>query len=290
MSARVEAGCGGPSPQPGRQRPSMSQMSQPKVPAWRLAALPAVLLAAALALAGCARSGSRDPGAPSAAPSAAAEPAAPQPGRVRLGDAAAYVAVATTDLAAHAKPRTDSRVLGLFPRTTPWGNPTPFLVTQAYRDAAGERWLEVLLPRRPNESVGWIRGEQVRLRPVAHALEVDLSARTVRLLRNGRTVRGWPVGIGRPATPTPTGRFYITVKLRPPQISAVYGARALGLSGYSEVLEQFGTGDGQIALHGTANPSDLGNQVSNGCLRLDNQTITTLAETLPLGTPVTIRA
>jgi len=30
--------------------------------------------------------------------------------------------------------------------------------------------------------------------------------------------------------------------------------------------------------------------VSNGCVRLDNKAITSLAETLPLGTPVTIRA
>jgi lipoprotein-anchoring transpeptidase ErfK/SrfK len=98
------------------------------------------------------------------------------------------------------------------------------------------------------------------------------------------------VGIGRSFTPTPTGRFFVTVKLRPPQISAVYGAWALGLSGYSEVLEQFSAGDGQIALHGTADPSNLGARVSNGCLRLDNQAITTLAGILPLGTPVTIRA
>jgi lipoprotein-anchoring transpeptidase ErfK/SrfK len=94
----------------------------------------------------------------------------------------------------------------------------------------------------------------------------------------------------RQATPTPTGRFYITVKLRPPQISTVYGAWALGLSGYSDVLEQFGTGDGQIALHGTSDPADLGREVSNGCVRMDNAAITSLAETLPLGTPVTIRA
>jgi lipoprotein-anchoring transpeptidase ErfK/SrfK len=98
------------------------------------------------------------------------------------------------------------------------------------------------------------------------------------------------VGIGRSFTPTPTGRFFVTVKLRPPQISAVYGAWALGLSGYSEVLEQFGAGDGQIALHGTADPGDLGKQVSNGCVRVDNQAITALARTLPLGTPVVIRA
>ena len=102
-------------------------------------------------------------------------------------------------------------------------------------------------------------------------------------------MRRWPVGIGHQATPTPTGSFYVTVKLRPPQISAVYGAWALGLSGYSDVLEQFGTGDGQIALHGTADPSDLGREVSSGCVRLDNEAITILARMLPLGTPVTIR-
>jgi lipoprotein-anchoring transpeptidase ErfK/SrfK len=246
----------------------------------------AVLLAALPVLVGCERSAASGPDVASTT----AAPARPQPGRFRLGPAPSYMAVAATDLAAHAKPGDGSRVVGLFPQTTPWGSPTAFLVTQAYRNAAGATWLRVLLPRRPNGSVGWIRGDQVRVRPVADALEVDLSARTVRLLRDGRTQRSWPVGIGRPFTPTPTGRFYLTVKLRPPQISAVYGAWALGLSGYSEVLEQFGTGDGQIALHGTANQSDLGNQVSNGCVRLANQAITTLAKTLPLGTPVTIRA
>jgi lipoprotein-anchoring transpeptidase ErfK/SrfK len=254
-----------------------------------LAAVLAALLAVVLVVAGCQRSTAPRPTAP---PSTLAVAAAtrPQPGRVRLGDADAYVAVATRDLTAHAKPADRSRIVGQFPQASPWGSPTPFLVTQAYRDAAGERWLKVLLPRRPNGSVGWIHGDRVRLRPVAFALEVDLSARSVRLLRQGRVLGSWRVGVGRSFTPTPTGRFFVTVKLRPPQISAVYGAWALGLSGYSQVLEQFGAGDGQIALHGTANPSDLGNQVSNGCLRLDNQTITTLAKTLPLGTPVTIRA
>jgi lipoprotein-anchoring transpeptidase ErfK/SrfK len=83
----------------------------------------------------------------------------------------------------------------------------------------------------------------------------------------------------------------VTVKLRPPQIRAdAYGAWALGLSGYSEVHQTFGTGDGQIALHGTYNPASLGLPVSNGCVRMDNEMITLLAETLPLGTPVTIRA
>ena len=57
----------------------------------------------------------------------------------------------------------------------------------------------------------------------------------------------------------------------------MYGAWALGLSGYSDVLDHFGTGDGQIALHGTANPDNLGTAVSHGCVRVDNAVITRLA-------------
>jgi lipoprotein-anchoring transpeptidase ErfK/SrfK len=246
------------------------------------------MLAGAVALAGC--GGSEVEG--TATQATTAEPVAPTtqpPGPVRLGSAPAYVAVAATDVAARSQPLDSGRVVGLFTAKPSWGGPTSFLVQSAHRDAAGHTWLNVLLPRRPNGSSGWLRHDQVRLRPVTRQVEVDLSSRTARLLRDGRTERTWPVGIGRDATPTPTGRFYLTVKLRPPQISTVYGAWALGLSGYSDVLEQFGTGDGQIALHGTDDPGDLGQKVSNGCVRLANTAITSLAETLPLGTPVTIR-
>jgi lipoprotein-anchoring transpeptidase ErfK/SrfK len=70
----------------------------------------------------------------------------------------------------------------------------------------------------------------------------------------------------------------------------VYGAWALGLSAYSQVLSQFGTGDGQIALHGTSNLANLGHQVSNGCVRLDNDSISILATLLEPGSPVDITA
>jgi lipoprotein-anchoring transpeptidase ErfK/SrfK len=267
------------------------QMSQLKGFVRRWATLTAAVLAA-VALTGCGRSGASDPPPPPIAtgPVAPTSPADPRPGPFRLGAAPAYAAIATKDVTVHADPRGNASVTAVFPAKLPWGDPTSFLVREAYRDTTGRTWLNVFIPRRPNETTGWVRRNQVQLRPVLHHVEVDLSSRTARLLRDGRTVRGWPVGIGRQATPTPTGSFYVTVKLRPPQISAVYGAWALGLSGYSDVLEQFGTGDGQIALHGTSNPTDLGREVSNGCVRLDNEAITSLAEMLPLGSPVTIRS
>jgi lipoprotein-anchoring transpeptidase ErfK/SrfK len=259
---------------------------RPTAPAAALLALAVAVLAA-----GCGGPAPADePAAPAPTTAAAAAPAPPKAGPVDLGNARAYVALATTDITVRSRPD-GGRVVGLFTQTTPWGSPTPFLVREARRTAGGETWLEVLLPRRPNGSSGWVLGDQVRVRPVDYSVQVDLSARTVRLLRGGRTLHTWRAGVGRAWTPTPTGSFFVTVKLRPPQISSVYGAWALGLSGYSEVHEQFGTGDGQIALHGTNNPgADLGREVSNGCVRLDNQAISTLADTLPLGTPVTIQA
>ena len=264
----------------------------------RPTAVPAAVLAAALAmvllLAGC-TGGGPDPAPPavldpSAGPSPPTTTAAPRAGEIKLGNAPAYVALAVKDVTVRDKPTRRGDINAVFPQALPWGSPTPFLVDQARRTAAGDVWLKVLLPKRPNGSSGWLEREQVRIKPVTHQVVVDLSSRTGSLLRGSRKVRSFRVGVGTAGTPTPTGRFYVTVKLRPPQISAAaYGAWALGLSGYSEVHQTFGTGDGQIALHGTYKPWLLGQPVSNGCVRMDNETITLLAETLPLGTPVTIQ-
>jgi lipoprotein-anchoring transpeptidase ErfK/SrfK len=249
------------------------------------------LLAAVLALAGC---GGPEPAAPapldpSAGPPAPTTTTVRRAGVVRLGDAPAYVALAAKDVTVRSRP-SGGDIIAVFPQELPWGSPTPFLISEARRTAAGETWLKVLLPRRPNGSSGWVPRDQVRVRPVSHEVVVDLSSRTASLLEDRRKVRSFRVGVGTSGTPTPTGRFYVTVKLRPPQISAAaYGAWALGLSGYSEVHQTFGTGDGQIALHGTYKPWLLGQPVSNGCVRMDNDTISLLAETLPLGTPVTIQ-
>ena len=94
--------------------------------------------------------------------------------------------------------------------------------------------------------------------------------------------------IGAKDYPTPTGTYYITdpVDLRADP-SGPYGAYALGLSGHSDVLTEFAGSDGQIAIHGTPNPSDIGKDVSHGCVRVTNDTILKLS-TLPLGTPVVI--
>ena len=88
--------------------------------------------------------------------------------------------------------------------------------------------------------------------------------------------------------PTPTGTFYITELLKQSNAQGAYGPYAFGLSAFSNVLQSFGGGPGQIGLHGTNEPGVLGTSASHGCIRVSNTIIVRLAGLLPLGTPVVI--
>jgi lipoprotein-anchoring transpeptidase ErfK/SrfK len=242
-----------------------------------------------LLVAGCSK---KSPEPAATPPPATAAPAttAPKPpaGSVSLGDATAYAALARGRSVVVRSSPGGGKPVDLIPAKLIWGTPTPFLVSEARR-VDGKLWYRVLLPKRPNESSGWVSADQVSLGPRDYRAEVDLSDRRLTLYKGDGVARTFRVGIGRPSTPTPTGHFFVTVRLRPPQVSTAYGAWALGLSGYSQVLAQFGTGDGQIALHGTRNLANLGHQVSNGCVRLDNEAISLLAVLLDPGSPVEIK-
>ena len=151
-------------------------------------------------------------------------------------------------------------------------------------------WLKVLLPIRPNGSVGWVPSSSVHLTWDPYRVVVDLSAHRLTLLDVGKPVFRAPVGVGAKSTPTPTGTFYITSLLRSPHPAGGYGPYAFGLSGYSPVLKSFAGGPGQLGLHGTDASWSIGRSVTHGCIRVRNSVITMLAGRLPLGTPVVVTA
>ena len=171
-----------------------------------------------------------------------------------------------------------------FEHPAPFGTPRVFLVRRAH-----PKWVRVLVPARPNGTQGWIKARQVKLASNPYRLVVDLSDLQLTVHRRERTVFRHSVAIGTAETPTPTGLFYTTILARPSSPDSPYGKYALGLSGYSEVLTTFAGGDGQIAIHGTNQPSLIGTPASHGCIRVDNGTVNRLAKMLPLGTPVRIR-
>lgn len=149
-------------------------------------------------------------------------------------------------------------------------------------------WVKVRLPVRPNHRSGWIPAADVELEPVDVAVYVDLQARTLSVRSGDELIVRSPVAIGTDENPTPIGTFYVTDKLETPLPGGAYGPYAFGLSGYSETLTEFAGGDGQIGIHGTDDPSSIGQAISHGCVRLPNDVIEELAALLPLGTPVHI--
>jgi L,D-transpeptidase catalytic domain len=169
----------------------------------------------------------------------------------------------------------------------PSGSFSPMLIEGAKR-RAGEAWYRVLLPLRPNGSAAWVRESDVELRRIDQRIEVDLSDRTLRYFIHGDLKEHFRVGVGTDATPTGTGSFYVWVKIRYPSPYQPYGIAALGLSGFSPVLSDW-PGGGRMAIHGTSSPSDLGNAVSHGCVRVLNDDLESLLD-VPLGTPVEITA
>ena len=130
---------------------------------------------------------------------------------------------------------------------------------------------------------GWLN-----VRTVTAEVTVDLSERSLQVLEAGTPVLQSAVAIGTAAAPTPLGRFFVVDKVDTGSSSSAYGPFALGLSGHSDVLDQFGGGDGQIAIHGTDAPASIGAAASHGCLRVPNDVVTRLADLLPLGTPVLV--
>jgi RNA polymerase sigma factor (sigma-70 family) len=167
----------------------------------------------------------------------------------------------------------------------PSGAPLVLLVLEQYGD-----WLHVLLPVRPNGSTGWVRAEEVAVAENTYSIVIELGAHQITVFNGHRVVHNEVIGVGTSNTPTPGGLYYIKELIEPTNEGGVYGPYAFGLSGFSEVLQRFGGGDGTIGIHGTNDPSSLGRDVSHGCIRMSNAGITALAHTVPLGTPVEVRA
>ncbi|MDQ6776144.1 MAG: L,D-transpeptidase [Actinomycetota bacterium] len=149
-------------------------------------------------------------------------------------------------------------------------------------------WLQVYLPVRPNDSTGWVRSSSVALTLDSYRVVVKAAAHELTTFHAGRALMHAIVGVGKPATPTPRGLFYVVEELRMIPSTGPYGTYAFGLSAHSTVLKTFGTGDAQVALHGTNEPASIGQNWSNGCVHMSDSVADWLARTLPLGTPVQI--
>ena len=166
---------------------------------------------------------------------------------------------------------------------TEFGSPTVFSV-----DRVRGSWLGVSTPDVPNGSLGWVRADPGKITGgyTDYRIVVDLSSHDARLRQGSRLLRRWPVTVGSPDTPTPTGSFAVTDLFRG-GLNPAYGCCAVALSATQPNLPTGWSGGDRIAIHGTDGP--LGVDTSTGCVRSRDKDVSALVDTVPLGTPVTIQ-
>jgi hypothetical protein len=167
-----------------------------------------------------------------------------------------------------------------------FGNSLALMITDQTDD--GE-WLKVGIPVRPNGTEAWIRTEDADITSHRFSALINLTDRAVTVWDGEEVVVETTAVIGKAATPTPLGSFFVNDFVEKWEGSA-YGPQILSLSAFSEAMDTFGGGIPVIAIHGTNRPDLMGGAHSNGCVRVPNEVVRLLAETVPIGTPVDIVA
>ena len=234
------------------------------------------------------------PRAAPAAPPAAKVPFAPVEPPARIAPApqpeprpAGYLVVRPAlgrDLVVRSAPR--GPVVARLGQRTEFGSPQTVSVVRKRG-----RWLGVVTTELPNGRLGWVDARAgLRFGRTRLSLVLDLSARRLVLREGGRVLRRMTVGVGRPSSPTPSGRFAVTDKLRGGAYGPYYGCCILALSAHQPNLPAGWRGGDRIAIHGTNDPGSIGAASSAGCPHARDADLRVLMDRVQLGTPVFIRA
>ncbi len=127
-------------------------------------------------------------------------------------------------------------------------------------------------------------------------LTVDESTFTLTLWKDLEPVNKYPVAVGQPAYPTPTGLFTIQDKQVDPVWSVPNSDWAGELAGTVVAggtdanplkARWMGITDG-AGIHGTSEVDSLGSAASHGCVRMAVPDVEALYDQVPVGTPIYI--
>jgi hypothetical protein len=233
------------------------------------------------------------PAAAAAADRAPLRPAGDQSplGDERLSNETTLTRWAHTNLpgAIRSRPDHDAAAVGRLRWDTEDGYPEVYVVLRSQLDENDRVWLQIRIPGRPNGRKGWVREQQLsNLKTIRTHLTIDRGLLKATLRKRGRRIWTSRIGVGKPGTPTPRGRFWIRERLSNLGGSPIYGPWAFGTSAYSDQLTDW-PGGGVVGIHGTNQPELIPGRPSHGCIRVPNWNISKLAKLMPVGTPIRIR-
>jgi lipoprotein-anchoring transpeptidase ErfK/SrfK len=179
------------------------------------------------------------------------------------------------------------RVVGTMPAGSRYyAIPTVAWVREVSRD--GRHGL-VDVPYVARHASGWIALRGLTTAWTRVSVEADLSEHRITVRRGDDVLFRAPAATGAPASPTPTGRYFVTDRV-PFASGGSLGTFAFGISGIQPNLPAGWSGGDQLAIHGTNDPSSIGRSASAGCLRVSEHVLTRLKRLLRQGTPVVVHA
>lgn len=187
----------------------------------------------------------------------------------------------------YAEPDSRSRRVAPVRLFTEDGFSEVYLLLSGFVDAAGREWTKVRIPGRPNGRTGWMPRELLgAFRHTRWRILVNRARRTMRVYYDGHLRKVFPVGVGKPSTPTPPGHFWLRERFKLSRGSP-YWPYALGTSDYSTLSEW--PGGGVVGIHGDfGEPWKIPGDPSHGCIRMRDPDIGWLGPRVTLGTPVDI--
>jgi lipoprotein-anchoring transpeptidase ErfK/SrfK len=116
---------------------------------------------------------------------------------------------------------------------------------------------------------------------------VSKSEITLYFFEGGKITHIWPCAVGKPETPTPAGRYKVTVAMEKPtwywRGKAIPPGPENGLGDWFIGINKKGYG-----IHGTNEPPSIGTAASHGCVRMYNEDAAELVKLVSPGTPVVI--
>ena len=122
-----------------------------------------------------------------------------------------------------------------------------------------------------------------------------LGRREISVIRDGEKLGPWPVAIGDPRTPTPTGVFKVENKVTNPQYQSTKSGRVNPAIGVASPLGDrwigfLQSGQNQFGIHGTPWPYWVNARaaVTNGCVRMLHAHVRQLFDVVEVGTTVEI--
>lgn len=118
---------------------------------------------------------------------------------------------------------------------------------------------------------------------------INLAARSLTLFRGNDRVALYPIGPGKPSTPTPTGYYKIQEKIVNPTWTSPHDPTVSIPSGPDcPIGYRWMTIQGNYGIHGTNHPESIGTYASNGCVRMLEEDVEQLFDNVQVGTPVEI--